>query len=33
VGLTNKDFHILNEPFSRQDYFAITRRLMRELGM
>ena len=33
VGLTNKDFHILNQPHSRQDYFAITKRLVRELGI
>lgn len=31
VGLSRKDFHILNEPYDRSRYFEITRRLMREL--
>jgi hypothetical protein len=31
VGLSGKDFHVLNEPYSRQEYFALTRRLGREL--
>lgn len=33
VGLTGKDFHILNEPYDRTAYFEITRRLSRELGL
>jgi hypothetical protein len=33
VGLTRKDFHILNEPHDRRSYFAITQRLTRELGL
>jgi hypothetical protein len=33
VGLSNKDFHILNKQYSRQEYFAITKRLARELGL
>ena len=31
VGLSNKDFHILNEPYSRRDYFAITAQLAKAL--
>jgi hypothetical protein len=31
VGLSRKDFHILNEPYERQTYFEITGRLSREL--
>jgi hypothetical protein len=27
VGLVGKDFHILNEPYSRSEYFAITAKL------
>jgi hypothetical protein len=27
VGLVGKDFHILNEPYSRSEYFALTARL------
>ena len=33
VGISRKDFHILNEPFERTLYFETTRRLMRELGL
>lgn len=33
VGLVKKDFHILNEPYDRSSYFAITSRLARELGL
>lgn len=33
VGLRGRDFHILNEPYDRTEYFEVTRRLMRELGM
>jgi hypothetical protein len=33
VGLSHKDFHILNEPYDRTAYFEITQRLMRELGL
>ena len=33
VGLSGKDFHILNEPYDRTTYFEITRRLSRELGL
>jgi hypothetical protein len=33
VNLSGKDFHLLNEPYSRSDYFAITRKLAREFGL
>lgn len=33
VGLTNKDYHILNEPYDRRSYYEITARLTRELGL
>lgn len=33
IGLGGKDFHILNEPFERDAYFAVTARLMRELRL
>ena len=33
VGLSGKDFHILNEPYDRTTYFEITRRLSRELSV
>jgi hypothetical protein len=33
VGLQNKDFHILNEPYTRDAYFKLTRELERELGV
>lgn len=33
VGLTGKDFHVLNEPYDRKTYFALTARLSRELGL
>ena len=33
VGLTKKDFYILNTPFGRQEYFALTKRLKKELGI
>jgi hypothetical protein len=33
VGLRQKEFHILNEPYSQQDYFRITARLSRELDL
>jgi hypothetical protein len=33
VGLTNKDFHVLNEPYDRSAYFALTSRLARELKL
>jgi hypothetical protein len=33
VGLSKKDFHILNVPFSRTEYFKITNRLRKELGI
>jgi hypothetical protein len=31
VGLSGKDFHVLNEPYDRKAYFALTARLSREL--
>lgn len=31
VGLSGVDFYILNEPYRRADYFAITEQLMQEL--
>jgi hypothetical protein len=33
VGLSRKDFHILNRPYDRSAYFALTARLSRELGL
>lgn len=33
VGLSRKDFHILNVPFGRTEYFAITKRLRSELDL
>ena len=33
VGLSRKDFHILNRPYDRSTYFALTSRLARELGL
>jgi hypothetical protein len=33
VGLSKKDFHILNRPYDRSTYFALTARLGRELGL
>lgn len=33
VGLSGKDFHVLNEPCDRKTYFALTSRLSRELGL
>ena len=33
VGLRSKDFHILNEPHSRSDYFAITSELRLQLRL
>ena len=31
VGLDNKSFHILNEPYDRQAYFALVNALGRQL--
>jgi hypothetical protein len=31
--LSGKEFHVLNEPFSKSDYFALTRRLTSELKL
>jgi hypothetical protein len=33
VGLQRKDFHILNVPFDRKEYFKIVGRLKKELGL
>ena len=33
VGLSRRDFCILNEPYDRATYFAVTGRLARELGI
>jgi hypothetical protein len=33
VGLVKKDFHILNKPYDRSAYFALTAKLARELGL
>jgi hypothetical protein len=33
VGLSRKDFHILNVPFGRTEYFALTKRLRAELDL
>jgi len=32
VGLSRKDFNVLNVPFSRTEYFEVVGRLKRELG-
>jgi hypothetical protein len=32
VGLTRKDFHILNEPYDRSTYFDMVKKLDRALG-
>jgi hypothetical protein len=31
VGLSRRDFHILNEPYDRATYFELSGRLAREL--
>lgn len=33
VGLVGKDFHVLNEPYGRTEYFALVAKLSRELGI
>jgi hypothetical protein len=33
VGLSHKDYHILNEPYDRKTYYEITTRLAKELGL
>jgi hypothetical protein len=33
VGLSHRDFFILNEPYERAAYFETTARLARELGI
>lgn len=33
VGLSRKDFHILNEPYDRATYFAMVEKLSRELRL
>jgi hypothetical protein len=33
VGISKRDFHILNEPYTRDAYFELTDRLARELGI
>jgi len=33
VGLSHKDFHILNEPYDRSAYFALTNQLAQALGL
>ncbi|MBU8899492.1 caib/baif family protein [Corallococcus sp. M34] len=33
VGLSKKDFHILNVPFPRTEYFKVVARLRKEMGM
>jgi hypothetical protein len=33
VGLSHKDYHILNEPYDRKTYYEITNRISRELGL
>ncbi len=32
VGLNKREFHVLNEPYSRSDYFKLTAQLQRELA-
>jgi hypothetical protein len=31
VGLSHKDYHILNQPYDRSAYFELSRKLMRQL--
>lgn len=31
VGLSHKDYHILNQPYDRSAYFALSQALMRKL--
>lgn len=33
VGLSKKEFHILNKPYDKSSYFALSGKLMRELGL
>jgi hypothetical protein len=33
VGLSKRDFHVLNERYDRATYFELTGRLARELGI
>jgi hypothetical protein len=33
VGLSGRDFHVLNEPHDRKTYFKLVERLTRELGL
>jgi hypothetical protein len=33
VGLNRKDFHILNEPYDRKTYFALTQALAKDLRL
>jgi len=33
VGLAGRDFHILNEPYDRSSYFAMTAQLARDLRL
>jgi hypothetical protein len=33
VGLVGKDFHVLNRPYPRGEYFALTNRLKKALGV
>lgn len=33
VGLNKKDFYILNTAFSRQEFFELTKKLKKELGL
>jgi hypothetical protein len=33
VGIAKRDFHILNEPYERQEYFALVAKLSRELRL
>jgi hypothetical protein len=33
VGLSGKDFHVLNEPYDRKTYFALIARLAKELAL
>jgi hypothetical protein len=32
VGLSHRDYHILNQPYDRSEYFSLTRDLLRQLG-
>jgi hypothetical protein len=32
VGLSHKDYHILNQPYDRSAYYELSRQLLRQLA-